>query len=78
VDPTVRGHETTAGVPNAMPTLNSGHQVAKHGILTEAAGLVLVSDIIDTRRFALFGLHSSSLLVPPAGAPIPIREATSW
>jgi len=31
MDPTVRGHETAAGISHAVPTSNSGHQVAGQG-----------------------------------------------
>jgi len=31
MDPTASGHETAAGIPHAMPTSNSGHQVAGQG-----------------------------------------------
>jgi len=53
--PAVDEYEKPAGVPHAMSTSNPGHWVARQGSQLDGDwSLLLVSDIINTRRSALF------------------------
>jgi len=59
MDPTVSGHKMDAGIPHAVPQSRimgiRWQDRVRNTTATEAIGLPPVSDIIDTRRSALFG-----------------------